>query len=63
MIDQKENTGLAAGIGDDRRVVIGNRTSTEAKAEIENKTGNLKKKVSWYGALRQSGTSLTTEAP
>ena len=45
MIGQKENIGLAAGTGDDQKAVIGNPTSTEAKAERENKTGSQKKKV------------------
>lgn len=45
MIDQKGNIGLAAGTGDGQKAVIGNLTSTEAKAERENKTGSQKKKV------------------
>lgn len=45
MIDQKENIGLAAGTGDDQKAGSGNPTSTEAKAERENKIGSQKKKV------------------
>lgn len=45
MIDQKENIGLVVGTGDDQKAVIGNPTSTEAKAEREIKTGSQKKKV------------------
>lgn len=48
MIDQKGNTGLAAGTGDGQKAEIGNPTSTEAKAERENKTGSQKKKVCLY---------------
>lgn len=48
MIDQKENTGLVVGTGDGQRAGIENPTSTEAKAERENKTGSQKKKVCLY---------------
>lgn len=59
MIGQKENIGLAVGTGDDQKVEIGNPTSTEAKAEIENKTGNLKKKVSLCEILRHAELMLS----
>lgn len=48
MIDQKGNTGLVVGTGDGQKAGIGNPTSTEAKAERENKTGSQKKKVRLY---------------
>lgn len=46
MIDQTESTDHAAGTEGGQRVGIVNLTSTEAKAESENKTGNLRRKVS-----------------
>lgn len=48
-IGQTENTDLVAGTDGGQRVGIGNLTSTEAKAETENKTGNLRRKVSSCG--------------
>lgn len=51
MKGQTENTDHGAETEGGQRAGIGNLTSTEAKAETENKTGNLRKKVSlcgWY---------------
>lgn len=48
MIGQTENIDHVAGTKGGQRVGIGNLTSTEAKAESENKIGNLRKKVSSY---------------
>lgn len=46
MISQIENTDHAAEIEDGQKAGIVNHTSTEAKAESENKKGNPRKKVS-----------------
>ncbi|KAJ6660394.1 hypothetical protein lerEdw1_017817 [Lerista edwardsae] len=45
MRDQTESTDHAAGTEGGQRVGIVNLTSTEAKAENENKTGNLRRKI------------------
>lgn len=48
MIDQKGNTGLVVETGDGQKAGTENPTSTEVKAESENKTGSQKKKVCLY---------------
>lgn len=59
MRDQTESTDHAAGTEGGQRVGIVNLTSTEAKAENENKTGNLRRKVSSQGVIRRGALQMS----
>uniref|UniRef100_A0ACB8EK54 Luc7-like protein 3 n=1 Tax=Sphaerodactylus townsendi TaxID=933632 RepID=A0ACB8EK54_9SAUR len=56
MIGQTENTDRVAETEGGRRAEIGNLTSTEAKAETENKRGNLRRKSNYNTILDDTWT-------